>query len=99
MSNTIPPLASPALPGEQNGAGKLPPGAPLPAAGTLPASEAVTLSTAAQTNTQLLASARNAGGVDHAAVQQTRTALQSGNYNVAPEDLAQAILTVVKESR
>jgi flagellar biosynthesis anti-sigma factor FlgM len=61
-------------------------------------SEAVTLSAAAQTTTQLLSSARNAEGFNQTAVDRIRGALQSGTYNVAPEDLAQAIATVLKET-
>jgi flagellar biosynthesis anti-sigma factor FlgM len=61
-------------------------------------SEAVTLSAAAQTTTQLLTAARNADGFNQTAVDQIRGALQAGTYNVAPEDLAQAIATVLKES-
>ncbi len=59
--------------------------------------EAVTLSAAAQTSTQLLNAARDASGVNQAAVDKIRTALQGGNYNVAPQDLAHAIVTVLKE--
>ena len=61
-------------------------------------SEAVTLSAAAQTTTQLLSSARSAEGFNQTAVDRIRGALQSGTYNVAPEDLAQAIATVLKET-
>jgi len=61
-------------------------------------SEAVTLSAAAQTTTQLLSAARSAEGFNQTAVDQIRGALQSGTYNVAPEDLAQAIATVLKET-
>jgi flagellar biosynthesis anti-sigma factor FlgM len=89
------PLDSGAPPG--NGGGKTA-DAGSNAASAAPQSEAVTISQAAQTTTQLLNAARGASGVDQAAVQQIRTALQNGSYNVAPEDLAQAIATVLKES-
>ena len=62
------------------------------------AGEAVTLSAAAQASTQLLNAARDAAGVNPSAVEQIRTALQGGNYNVSPQDLAHAIATVLKEA-
>jgi flagellar biosynthesis anti-sigma factor FlgM len=61
-------------------------------------SEAVTLSAEAQTTTRLLTAAREAEGVDQANVERIRNALQGGTYNVSPEDLAQAIAAVLKES-
>ena len=58
--------------------------------------EAVTLSDAVQTSTQLVSSAQQSDGMDHVAVARIRSALAAGNYNVAPEDLAQAMVTVLK---
>jgi flagellar biosynthesis anti-sigma factor FlgM len=60
--------------------------------------EAVTLSSGAQITTQLLDAARAASGVDQNAVTQARTAIQSGSYNVSPQDLANAITTAFKET-
>jgi len=60
--------------------------------------EAVTLSSAAQITTQLLDAARTAPGIDAAAVAQARAAIQSGSYNVAPQDLASAITAAFKET-
>lgn len=68
-----------------------------PAEATL-STEAVTLSDTAQTSTQLLAAAHQADGVDQATVARVRNALAGGNYNVAPEDLARAMVTVLKAS-
>ncbi|MGO9817698.1 MAG: flagellar biosynthesis anti-sigma factor FlgM [Acidocella sp.] len=69
---------------------------PRAAAEATPQTEAVTLSDAAQTSTQLLSSAHQSDGMDHAEVARIRSALATGNYNVAPEDLAQAMVTVLK---
>jgi flagellar biosynthesis anti-sigma factor FlgM len=73
---------------------------PQTGAGALTASqpgEAVTLSAAAQITTQLLDAARVAPGLDSAAVTQARAAIQSGTYNVSPQDLAGAITAAFKE--
>lgn len=69
------------------------------AAAATSSGEAVTISASAQATTQLLNAARDATGIDHTAVQQIRTALKNGTYNVAPEDLAHAIATVLKETK
>jgi flagellar biosynthesis anti-sigma factor FlgM len=61
-------------------------------------SEAVTLSPNAQAAAQLLAAAQASDGVDAKSVSYLKTALQNGSYNVAPEDLAQAIATVLRET-
>lgn len=61
-----------------------------------PQTEAVTLSDAAQTTTKLFSAAQESDGIDQAAVGRIRNALASGSYNVAPEDLAQAMATVLK---
>ncbi len=99
MTNTIPPLPQTPLPV----ATPAPPAAPQsPAAaapGTPAQTDSVTLSAAAQTSTQLLGAARAADGINHAAVAQIRSALQSGSYSVTPENLAQAIATVMKGSK
>lgn len=60
--------------------------------------EAVTVSADAITTTQLLGAARNANGIDQAAVQQLRTAIQNGTYNVSPESLAGAMGNALKEA-
>ena len=99
MSNLIPPLSTPLAP--DAGAAPPNPAAPKPAPASYSAaaqSEAVTISPAAQATTQLLDAARQSDGVDQAAVSSIRSALAAGSYNVAPEDLAQAIATVLKET-
>ncbi len=100
MTNTIPPLSQPSLPVETTAPQAASSPAPPAASATPPAqTDSVTLSAAAQTSTQLLGAARAASGINHAAVAQLRGALQSGAYNVSPEKLAQAIATVLKESK
>lgn len=61
------------------------------------AGEAVTVSAGAQTMTQLLDAARGASGVDQAAVQTLRSAVQGGTYNVSPDSLARAMAGAFKE--
>jgi negative regulator of flagellin synthesis FlgM len=85
-----PPAAIPGTPGKATASDAAP--------ATPPPGEAVTLSAAAQTSTQLLSAARDATGINQAAVAQIRAAIANGTYNVAPEDLAQAIATVLKET-
>lgn len=105
MSNTISPFSQtppPAQAAPQATAQAAPPvpGTTPPAQTSSTAqSDSVTLSAAAQTSTQLLSAARNSDGINQTAVAQIRSAIQSGTYNVAPEDLAQAIATVLKETR
>jgi len=104
MSNTISPLPQTPLPVESPGTG----GAPGPGKAITPSSggsgsaasveDSVTISPAAQTTTQLLSAARDATGIDQSQVDQIRGALAAGTYNIAPEDLAQAIATVLKET-
>ncbi len=99
MTNTIPPLAQTPLPLETAPPASPPPVPIASSSAQAPQSDSVTLSAAAQTSTQLLGASRAADGINHAAVAQIRSALQAGTYNVAPEDLAQAIATVLKESK
>lgn len=61
--------------------------------------ESVTLSAAAQTNAALVGSARNASGIDQSHVNAIKAALANGTYNVSPEDLANAISSVLSETR
>ena len=96
MTNTIGPLnpghaASEAA--SQSAANKPAPApdTPAPQSGAAPASEAVTLSANSQATAQLLEAARAADGVDEARVSQLRGAVQSGSYDVTPEDVAKAI--------
>ena len=100
MTNTISPFSPTPLVADQAGASPAKPASPAPveSAADTSQSEAVTLSAAAQTTTQLLGAAQDSDGINHEAVAQIRNALQAGTYNVAPEDLAQAIVTVLKES-
>ncbi|OYV34801.1 MAG: flagellar biosynthesis anti-sigma factor FlgM [Rhodospirillales bacterium 20-64-7] len=69
------------------------------AAKAAPQNEAVTLSAAAQTTTQLLNAARDATGVNTEAVSQLRAAIAGGTYNVPPAALAQAISAGLKETQ
>jgi flagellar biosynthesis anti-sigma factor FlgM len=62
------------------------------------AGEAVTVSADANTSTQLLDAARNADGMDDAAVQRLRSAVQSGTYDVSPQDLARAMTNAAREA-
>jgi flagellar biosynthesis anti-sigma factor FlgM len=100
MSNTISPFGACSLPetvstpvSAQSGADPAKQAAPEAAP-----TESVTLSAAALASTQVLASARSASGVDAASVAAIKAQIASGSYNVAPEDLAQAIATVLKET-
>jgi len=61
-------------------------------------SDSVTLSPNAQAAAQLLAAAQQSDGVDMFSVASIKASLQNGSYNVSPEDLAQAIVTVLKET-
>lgn len=107
MTNTIPPLPAPPLPlgvplGETpqlGGYGGKTAGPAANEAAQVQAGEAVTLSAGAQFGAQLLAAARAASGVDDAAVSRLSGALANDTYSVAPEDLAQAIATVLKETQ
>jgi flagellar biosynthesis anti-sigma factor FlgM len=95
MTSTIPPLGTTPPPG--------PEAPPRPASATAPKPAAtehdsVTLSAAAQTTTQLLSAARSAPGTNQPAIENIRSALQAGSYNVAPDDLAHAIATVLRET-
>jgi negative regulator of flagellin synthesis FlgM len=96
MTNTISPFSQ-TPPVSESNVPAAKPAAP-PSAAAAPESDSVTLSAAAQTSAQLLGAASSSDGIDHAAVAQIRSALQAGTYNVSPEDLAQAIATVLKES-
>lgn len=61
--------------------------------------ESVTLSAAAQTNAALVNAAHNANGVDQNRVNTIKEALANGSYNVSPDDLANAISSVLSEVR
>jgi flagellar biosynthesis anti-sigma factor FlgM len=100
MSNTIPPFSQPNLPETASGQAGIPAAVtPSPPPGTAPQADSVTLSAAAQSGAQLLAAAQTATGIDHAAVASIRAQLADGSYNVSPENLAQAIATVLKETK
>jgi flagellar biosynthesis anti-sigma factor FlgM len=100
MTNTISSFSQTPLLADSASAPPAKPASSSPADGAADTSqsEAVTLSAAAQTTTQLLGAAQDSDGINQEAVAQIRSALQAGTYNVAPEDLAQAIVTVLKES-
>jgi flagellar biosynthesis anti-sigma factor FlgM len=97
MTNTIPSLPAVSSPAVTNNSSTAPTSTkPNAVAETAPQTEAVTLSDAAQTTTKLFSAAQQSDGVDQTTVARIRNALASGNYNVAPEDLAQAMVTVLK---
>jgi flagellar biosynthesis anti-sigma factor FlgM len=103
MTTPIGPVAPNTQTNEGGPAGRVVPSKPARMAGADAASqsqpgEAVTLSSGAQITTQLLDAARAASGVDQNAVTQARTAIQSGSYNVSPQDLANAITNAFKET-
>lgn len=60
--------------------------------------ESVTLSAAAQANAALVKAAQQADGIDHATVSAMKAALAEGSYNVSPDDLANAISVVLRET-
>ncbi len=98
MTNTIQPFTPVPVPESSSAtmpAAKPQASAPAPTAQT----DSVTLSAAAQTGTALLSAARNASGVDQASVGAIKAALANGTYNVSPEELAQAISTVLSETQ
>jgi flagellar biosynthesis anti-sigma factor FlgM len=74
------------------------PAAAPPTATAASAGEEVTVSADAATTTQLLEAARGADGVNQGAVQQLRSAIQSGTYQVSPSVLAKAISSALRES-
>lgn len=61
------------------------------------ASEAVTITGTARASARLLDQARAADGIDHAAVAQLKTAIQSQSYNVPAEQLASSIVSAMAE--
>lgn len=103
MTSPIGPIAPNTQTNEGGPAGRVVPAKPASTAGIDASShsqpgEAVTLSAGAQVTIQLLDAARNASGVDQSTVIKARAAIQSGSYNVSPQDLASAITTAYKES-
>ena len=100
MSNTIPPFRQTAVPDTATGQASVASAAqPAPQADATPQTDSVTLSEAAQSGAQLLNAAQKSSGIDQAAVANIRGQLAAGSYNVSPEDLAQAIATVLKETK
>ena len=104
MSNSIPPLGQPSLPETASnpaGGQAVPPVAPAAAAQAAQAAQTdqVTLSPAAQSGSNLFAAAQTASGVDQATVASIRAQLANGTYDVSPENLAQAIAAVLKETK
>jgi flagellar biosynthesis anti-sigma factor FlgM len=97
MSNTIQPFSQPNVPETANGQSSI---SAAPSRQDTPAAQAesVTLSATAQSGAQLLAAAQGASGIDESAVATIRAQLANGSYNVSPENLAQAIATVLKET-
>lgn len=98
MTNRIQPFTPVPVPdssGATMPAAKPQASAPAPTAQT----DFVTLSAAAQTGTALLSAARSASGVDQTSVGAIKAALANGTYNVSPEELAQAISTVLSETQ
>jgi len=102
MSNTIPPFRQTTVtdtPVMDTATGQTSTAAAAPPPATPPAqTDSVTLSAAAQSGAQLLGAAQTASGINHEAVAAIRAQLADGSYNVSPENLAQAIATVLKET-
>jgi len=98
MSNSISSLTTGQVAAETGAAEPVAPRADAAAAAAAGESDSVTLSPNAQAAAQLLAAAQASDGVDAQNVASLKAALQNGSYNVAPEDLAQAIATVLKET-
>lgn len=100
MSNTIPPFRQPNLPETATGQTGSQIGSQTASQAGAPGAQtdSVTLSAAAQSGAQLLAAAQDASGIDHEAVAAIRAQLANGSYDVSPENLAQAIATVLKET-
>lgn len=104
MSNTIPPFRQTPVPDTATAQTSVPSAtqglAQSAAQSAAPAqTDSVTLSAAAQSGARLLTAAQSATGIDHAAVATIRAQLAAGSYNVSPENLAQAIATVLKETK
>jgi flagellar biosynthesis anti-sigma factor FlgM len=99
MSNSISSLTTGQIAAETGAAEPVAPRAETAAAAAAAGeSDSVTLSPNAQAAAQLLAAAQASDGVDAKTVAALKASLQAGSYNVAPEDLAQAIATVLKET-
>jgi flagellar biosynthesis anti-sigma factor FlgM len=99
MSNSIQPFSQPSVPDTQAGATSVPAAASAPAAQPEAQTDSVTLSQAAQSGAALFAAAQNSTGIDQNAVANIRAKLADGSYDVSPENLAQAIATVLKETK
>lgn len=100
MTNNIQPFSSLTA---SDAASASQPAARQPATTTEPAvpatqTDSVTLSAAAQASTALLTAARGSSGINQPQVSAIKAALANGSYNVSPEDLAQAISTVLNEA-
>ncbi len=89
-------LSNPSGPGSAAPRPK-PPGASPSADAAAPQGEAVTLTSGAQTSTQLLDAARAAAGIDNQTVQTLRAAIQADTYNVPPDTLATSIVAALTD--
>jgi flagellar biosynthesis anti-sigma factor FlgM len=99
MSNTIPPFRQTTPVADTAISQATAAAQPTPAATPEAQTDSVTLSPAAQSGAQLLTAAQSASGINHEAVAAIRAQLAEGTYNVSPENLAQAIATVLKETK
>lgn len=100
MSNTIPPFRqAPVTSDTSTGQASVPAAAVTPTPAAAVQTDSVTLSPAAQSGAQLLSAAQDSAGINHEAVAAIRAQLANGSYNVSPENLAQAIATVLKETK
>jgi flagellar biosynthesis anti-sigma factor FlgM len=96
MTNTIQPYTPlPAMDASPSQPAAKPQASP---AGQTAQADSVTLSAAAQTSAALVSAARGAAGVNQPNVGAIKAALANGSYNVSPENLAQAISTVLSET-
>lgn len=93
-SASLPATTEAAAPAVRSQARDAQPSAP---AATASAGEAVTITDSARATAQLLDQARAADGIDHAAVNQLKTAVQSGSYTVPADTLAASITSALVE--
>lgn len=70
--------------------------APAAVAGSQ-ANDTATITDKARASAQILDQARAADGIDHTAVAQLKTAIQSQSYNVPAERLAASIISALGE--
>ncbi len=101
MTGGIQPYSGEASPSDITSAGSAGPAAQAAAkapgqaavAESAPTNDSVTLTQNAQTSARLLASAQAADGFDGQAVAGLAAAIQSGSFDISPDQLAASIIT------